>query len=995
MSSSAREVRKTVTILFCDLVHSTGLAEGDPEAYRRVQTGFFDCMREIVERHGGTVEKFIGDEVMAVFGVPAVHEDDALRAVRAAQEMQEALPELGLEARIGFNTGEVLAGDPDQSLGLVAGEPVIIAKRLEQGASAGEIIIGRATYPLVEHAVSAGPLERIRVKGKDEDVARRRIEDVDRDAPSVARRLDLPLVGREEELELLRQAFERAVDEQSCRLFAVLGPPGIGKSRLVAELATVLDGRATTAVGRCLPYGEGITFWPLAEILRSLGDVSEAVGDDGAAVTELLAGLTGESETSASSQEAFWAVRRAFEASARQRPLVVCFEDLHSAEPTLLDLIDYLVGWSRNAPILLICLARPELVERRPSLIAPSPNQDALALEPLDDTDSTALLGGLAGELALDASARRRIADAAEGNPLFLEQLAAMAVENGSAEVPVPPSIQALLGERLDRLAPKERETIERASVVGRDFPLSAMAALTPEAERANPTAHLLALVRKQLVRPDTSRTAAEDRYRFEHALIQEAAYGAMPKEVRAELHEQVADWATALNRGTEFDELVGYHLERAYRYREEIGQLDARTQEIGWRAGGLLGRAGRRAFGREDMPAAVKLLDRALALVTKDEPAYPVLLHELSAALFSVGEVARAEILLQGVLDAAAASDDRRLEWTALLERAARRGYTHADEGSELLDVAVRAITVFEELGDDLGLARAWRRVASCHEDACRLRAAEEACEHALVHARRAGSTQEEARTIDRLCTVFVVGPAPAGRAIARCESFLARQATALLEANVVAPLAVLRAMTGDFDEARRLYARGEAIFQELGVRLALLGATFLGGLVELLADDPVAAERHVRRGYDAFVETGFIKVIPFQGALLAEALRRQDRQAEAARIARESSEAPSADALGAILCRTALGYAELYDRRVTAAVELMREADALADQTDALLFRGDTSLALAQALLADGDAEGGAAAAQKAARLYADKGNRVAATRAERFLTGAAGAV
>jgi hypothetical protein len=393
-------------------------------------------------------------------------------------------------------------------------------------------------------------------------------------------------------------------------------------------------------------------------------------------------------------------------------------------------------------------------------------------------------------------------------------------------------------------------------------------------------------------------------------------------------------------------------------------------------------------------MPAAVKLLDRALALVTKDEPAYPVLLHELSAALFSVGEVARAEILLQGVLDVAAASDDRRLEWTALLERAARRGYTHADEG-ELLDVAVRAITVFGELGDDLGLARAWRRVASCHENACRLRAAEEACEHALVHARLAGSTQEEARTIDRLCTVFVLGPAPAEHAIARCESFLARPATPLLEANVVAPLAVLRAMTGDVDEARRLYARGEAILEELGLRLALIGATFLGGLVELLADDPLGAERHVRRGFDAMVEAGFDRVIPFQGALLAEALRRQDRQAEAARIARKSSEAPSDDALGAILCRTALGYAELYDGHVTAAAKLMREADALADQTDALLFRGDTSLALAHALLAEGDPDGGEAAAQKAVRLYADKGNRVAASRAERFLTGAAGGV
>src|SRR5262245_8139617 len=280
MSESAREVRKTVTILFCDLVHSTGLAEGDPEAYRRVQTRFFDRMRGIVEQHGGTVEKFIGDEVMAVFGVPAVHEDDALRAVRAEQEMQEALPELGLQARIGINTGEVLAGDPAQGLGFVAGEPVIVAKRLEQGAGTGEIVIGKATYPLVKHAVTAGPLERISVKGKRDDVGRRRVDEVDRDAPIRARRLDIPLVGRTEELALLQQAFRRAVDQRSCRLFTVLGPAGIGKSRLAGELSSQLGTQATTAVGRCLPYGEGITFWPLGEILSALGDVSDALGEE-------------------------------------------------------------------------------------------------------------------------------------------------------------------------------------------------------------------------------------------------------------------------------------------------------------------------------------------------------------------------------------------------------------------------------------------------------------------------------------------------------------------------------------------------------------------------------------------------------------------------------------------------------------------------------------------------------------------------------------------
>jgi class 3 adenylate cyclase len=458
MSAPAREVRKTVTILFCDLVHSTGLAEGDPEAYRRVQTRFFDRMRAIVEAHGGTVEKFIGDEVMAVFGIPTVHEDDALRAVRAAQEMQDALPELGLEARIGINTGEVLAGDPTHGLGLVAGEPVIVAKRLEQGADAGEIVIGKSTYPLVKHAVTAGPLERISVKGKQQDVGRRRVDVVDREAPNLARRLDLPLVGRTDELGLLEHAFERTVQERSCRLFTVLGPPGIGKSRLAGELASVLGERATTAIGRCLPYGEGITFWPLAEIRETLGDLTEALGDDAGPVLQLLDSLTGTAETTASSEEAFWAVRRALESSARRRPLVVCIEDLHWAEPTLLDLVEYLVGWSRDAPILLVCLARPELVERRPTLIAPRSNADALALEPLSTEQTTALLDGLSAEH--DPPERERIGLAAEGKQLFVEQMADMAPENGHGELEIPPSIHALLAERLDRLTHEERRVI-------------------------------------------------------------------------------------------------------------------------------------------------------------------------------------------------------------------------------------------------------------------------------------------------------------------------------------------------------------------------------------------------------------------------------------------------------------------------------------------------------------------------------------------------------
>jgi class 3 adenylate cyclase len=286
--TSRGEQRKTVTILFCDLVHSTGLAKRDPEAFRRIQARFFTRMRRVVDKHGGTVEKFVGDEVMAVFGVPVTHEDDALRAVRAAKEMLGGLAALNqefdgsrgvrLQARIGINTGEVVAGDPTERYAFVAGEPVILAKRLAQAAGADEILIGDATYRLVEHAVEAGPLERMSVKGKAEDVGKHRVADVRREAPALTRRLHAPIVGRDDELQLLQHAFERTVEESCSRLFTVFGPAGIGKSRLVTELLAHVDGSAVTSVGRCLSYGEGITFWPLAEALRALGGENELRG---------------------------------------------------------------------------------------------------------------------------------------------------------------------------------------------------------------------------------------------------------------------------------------------------------------------------------------------------------------------------------------------------------------------------------------------------------------------------------------------------------------------------------------------------------------------------------------------------------------------------------------------------------------------------------------------------------------------------------------------
>src|SRR5262245_5227896 len=551
-------VRKTVTILFSDVVTSTELTERlDPESMRRVMAHYFDEMQAIVERHGGTVEKFIGDEVMAVFGIPTIHEDDALRAVRAASEMRDRLAELNeefektwgvrLNTRTGVNTGQVVAGDPLAGGTYVTGDPVVLAKRLEQAAEPGQILIGKATYPLIKDAIKAGPLESLRVKGKAEPVDPLRLDDVDVLAPGLTRRLDAPLVGRRTELARLGEGFDEAVRANSCRLLTVIGPAGIGKSRLAAELNATLSDRATWLTGRCLPYGDGITFWPLAEIVREAGGiaaVAEAIEDseDADVVVELIQGTIGPSPVAGGSDESFWAVRRFLEAMAARKPLVVCLEDIHWAQRTFLDLIEYLAAvWIRDAPIVLLCLTRPELLDTEPSWLNPRPNASVLALEPLSEAEADILLDALVGDGTLTEPMRRRIATTSEGNPLFVEQMAAMAAEEGNGEVAVPPSIFALLAARLDRLSAEERAVIERASVIGKEFVHREIVELCPPELRPMVGRNLMALVRKDLIRPAPSASAREDGFRFRHALIRDAAYDALPKEIRAELHEYFA----------------------------------------------------------------------------------------------------------------------------------------------------------------------------------------------------------------------------------------------------------------------------------------------------------------------------------------------------------------------------------------------------------------------------------------------------------------------
>ena len=409
-AAPAREVRKTVTIVFCDVTGSTALGEQlDPESLRDVQSRYFDAMRAAIERHGGTVEKYIGDAVMAVFGIPVLHEDDALRAARAAADMREALAALNkelerdrgvaIQVRIGVNTGEVVAGDPGDGKAFVTGDAVNVAARLEQHAEPGQVLLGEATYRLLRDAVDAEPVEPLELKGKAERVPAWSLLGVREVTSAVPRRLDSPMVGRERPLAQLRQAFDAAEGDDACQLFTLLGSAGVGKSRLVEEFLSTIGGGAEVLRGRCLPYGEGITYFPVVEAIKQaagladfdLPDVVESKvcsvleGDEHQElVCRHVSQLMGVAEAAAG-EETFWAIRRFFEASARERPLVLVFDDIHWGEPTFLDLVEHIADWSRGSPILLLCMARSDLLDVRPSWGGGKLNAATVSLEPLTD----------------------------------------------------------------------------------------------------------------------------------------------------------------------------------------------------------------------------------------------------------------------------------------------------------------------------------------------------------------------------------------------------------------------------------------------------------------------------------------------------------------------------------------------------------------------------------------------------------------------------------
>jgi predicted ATPase len=992
-------------------------------------TRFFREMRTVLERHGGTVEKFIGDAVMAVFGVPLLHEDDALRAVRAAAGMHEAVAALNeelerrwgveLRTRIGVNTGEVVVGDPAAGQALVVGDAVILAARLEQTAPPGEVLLGPETFALVRDHVDAQPIAGLELKGMRSPVTAYRLVDVELGPAAVGGRQDPPLVGRGEELATIRSAFERAVRARGCELLTILGSAGVGKSRLAREFETGVEPRAIVLRARCPSYGDGITFWPIAELVRQAcgitnddsqeearSKIEQALegAEDGPLIADRVAAVTGFAAATTGLQETFWAIRRLLEWLGRSRPLVVVFDDIQWAEPTFLDLLEYLAGWCREVALLLLCLARPDLIDERPAWGGGSDNSSSLHLMPLRDDESAELIVGLLGGMRLQDPATERITESSGGNPLFVEEMLRMLEDDGLltrgdggwvvagdlSDIAVPASIQALLGARLDRLSPEELAVIRCASVVGKVFWWGAVEELAPQVVRPHVGSHLQTLVRKDMIRPERSSFSGEDAFRFHHILIQDAAYAGTPKEIRADLHERFADWVerAAGERVMEVEEIIGYHLEQAYRYRSELGRTEEAAEDLAVRGARRLALVGRRAFARGDMSAAADLLARAAALFPEAHTDRGAVLPDLGLALSEAGELARADaVILEAAGLAERAGDEGLRAHAAVVGRLLLESTDPKRTSGEAVSEVEELVAILDAMGDELGLARANRLLGDVHWTGSRYSAAQASYQRSMEHARRAGAVWEETEALGGTLVSGVYGLAPASEVARRCEEVLAaRPAIGTLEARAFRTLASVRAMEGRFDDARELAARARLILEELGLRLR---ATFMAetlGSIEMLAGDFAAAEREYRAGYDAAAELGERGFLSTIAAELAHALVAQGKLEDADVLTKLSEDIGAEDDLATqVMWRSARARILAARGLLDDARSLALEAVTLAEETDDLNMRADTLVDLAEVLRAAGRAGESAEALTRALELYETKGN-VVGTRAAR---------
>jgi len=1026
-----REMRKTVTIVFSDLKDSTALGERiDTEALHEVKERYFSTMAAEIAHHGGKVEKYIGDAIMAVFGLPKAHEDDALRAVRAAQGMRVALDKLNLGLRerygvalanrTGINTGEVVANDdPTADQKLATGDTVNVAARLEQAAPVGHIYLGESTWRLVRDAVEVETVEPLALKGKTERVAAYRLVSA-AGLDGNLRRVDTPLAGRDEEFAALSAAWQAVCSGRGVHLVTVIGDAGLGKSRLVHEVMQRHAAQATILRGRCLPYGDGITFWPLVEMasahIRAEDSAEEAqarllalTGD--AEVAARLASAIGLSTVAYPLQELNWAARRFLQSLAARQPVIALVDDIHWAEPAFLELLEHVLDAAADSPILLLATARHELLEEHPNW-PDRPNATRLVLQPLSAAAAETVIVHLLGRATLQPSVVTRIVAAAEGNPLYVEQMLSMLIDSRAVqhddedgglaglagladqpgdEIVVPPTIRALLEARLDRLGREERATVEPAAVVGVRFQQPAIESLTPDGLRAAVPQHLAALSAKQFIESVGLHDSNAD-FRFHHHLIRDTVYNGLLKRSRAQLHTAFVRWTDQVNagrdRGLEFEEILGYHLEQAHRYLSELGPLDAQGVAIGIDAAQRLGDAGRRAFARADMHAAVNLLKRASQLLPNHDPARLALLPILGEGLMEIGDFAAARAVIDEAEAAAIDQGDARLRASARLGRMFVHLYggEPGDWGAEALQIASESIATFSASEANDELASAWRLTAFVHGVAGRYSEANAATAHYMDHARRAGNQRLVARSGLGLANGLLPGSTPVLEGIAQCEQIIAglpedRQ----VQSIVMCIVAQMRAMNSEFEVARTLYRKGRAFLRDLGQGVIAAQTGVDLARVELLAGDLVTAERELRADCDFLTRTGESYFLSTAAAVLSRVLREQGRDEEALAMSKTAEAAAAADDIDAqIQWRSVRApiIARLGDQILAEA--LARKAVELAHSAEAPLLQAEAHADLAEVLQLAGQSEAAREEYRLSAALFSTKGDIVSAARA-----------
>jgi predicted ATPase/class 3 adenylate cyclase len=1017
------EVRKVVTVLFTDMTGSTVMGEQlDPESLRQVMRRFFTEMTAVLQRHAATIEKYIGDAVMAVFGHPVTHEDDALRAVRAAVEMRDALALLNaelratwgvtLETRTGINTGEVLAASVVDSQSLVFGDVVNVAARLEQAAEPGEVLVGDSTFRMVRDALVAAPVGPLPLKGKSQPVRAWRVLELHPSISGWNRRLDSPLITRDVELRTLRDALHRVEQTSTCQVVTVMGGAGIGKSRLVAEFVSQISGETVLAQGRCVPYGEGITFRPVVEVLQQLAGITVsdnpptataklaallAGAPDAAMVTDRIKGLLAEDDAPASVQETFWALRRLVQQVAADRPVVLVLDDIQWAEPTLLDLLEYLSEWLLDTPVLLVCLARPELTEVRPGWLEGQPNSTLLRLQPLSTRGVGQLIRNLVAGAELAPEAESRIVEVAEGNPLFVEETLRMLVDEELLQLDagrwtvtgdltrasIPPTIHALVAARLDRLPPEERAVVERASVMGRQFWWGAVTEVSPPELAGSVGRALQSLSRRDLIRRGHSQLEGEDAFEFQHIVIRDTAYAELPKELRADLHERVAAWIArrAVSRTDEVEELTAYHWEQSYRVRLELGPMTPRTEQLGRRAAAQLTSAGRQAYTRGDMPAAVTLLTRADALLSEDDGQRLEGLPTLAFALMEVGQFERLfAVTAEAQRLAAASGDPGRAAVGTILELYIRLFTSPEHWTDEAQREARAAMDTFQRLGDERGLARGWSLLGLVHLTTGRFAAAQDAWEKSAEHAAAAGEHRDE---MEALCWAMVslwAGPATVDEGLRRATEVQERAGSDhKVRATAMFIRAAFEAARGDLLVARQLIGQARSLLQEVALTVWIAGPLAqAAGVIEQTSGDYRAAERELRQAYTTLLESGEMSWTPTVAALLGQALYAQGRFDEAFDLAERSRDmAAGEDVTTQVLWRRVAAPVHARRGQEREAEQLAREALDFAAGTDSSPLRGHAWAGQAEVMALCGRSAESAEAAAEAVGTFERRGD------------------